>query len=67
MIYLVVGVDRRTFRPYHENVSAPDAGAAGEIARAGAHRNGLDLVVAAVVGPNSTVLGAPAPGMWRAA
>jgi hypothetical protein len=56
MTYLVVGVDRRTFAPWHENVSADDAVAAGDAAVARAGRRGIDLVIAAVIGPGSSVV-----------
>jgi hypothetical protein len=61
MIYLIVGVDRRSLTPWHKNIAAGDIGAAMRTACARAQRRGVDLVVAAVVGPNSTVLAAPAP------
>ena len=59
MTYLVVGVDHATLAPWHENIWARtmvDA-AAEAVQRAAA--GGIDLVVAAVVGPNSTVLAHP--------
>jgi hypothetical protein len=57
--YLVVGVDQSTFSPWHENVRAVDVTTAKQIAFARAHARGIDLVVAAVIGPNSTVLADP--------
>jgi hypothetical protein len=60
MIYLVVGLDRRTLGPWHRNVGAGDVEAAKRLARAGARATGVDLVVAAVIGPYSTVLDEPA-------
>jgi hypothetical protein len=56
MTYLMVGLDRTTLTPWHRNVSERDPASATRAAleRAGAH--GLDLVVAAVIGANSTVL-----------
>jgi hypothetical protein len=56
MTYLIVGLDRRTLAPWHRNVFGRDAASATRAAleRAGAH--GVDLVVAAVIGPNSSVL-----------
>jgi hypothetical protein len=59
MIYLVVGIDHGTLTPWHENISARTVAraASGAIQRAAA--SGVDLVVAAVIGPNSTVLAHP--------
>jgi hypothetical protein len=56
MTYLIVGLDRTTLAPWHRNVSERDPASATRAAleRAGAH--GVDLVVAAVIGANSTVL-----------
>jgi hypothetical protein len=58
--YLIVGLDRNTFAPWHQNVLARDIATATRIAmqRAGAH--GITLVVAAVIGPYSCVLSDPA-------
>ena len=55
MTYLIVGVDRRTLAPWHRNLVERDAAGATRAAldRAGAH--GVDLVIAAVIGPNSCV------------
>jgi hypothetical protein len=64
MTYLVVGLDRRTFVPWHGNVDARDVAAAKRIAQARAEARGLHLVVAAVIGPNSSVL--PDPAVERA-
>lgn len=60
MTYLVVGLDRKTHAPWHENVSADDVGTAKRIARARAAAEGIELVVAAVIGPNSAVVSDPA-------
>jgi hypothetical protein len=57
--YLIVGLDRKTHVRWHENVSAEDIGTAKRIAEARAAAQGLDLVVAAVIGPNSAVLSDP--------
>lgn len=67
--YLVVGVDQSTFAPWHQNVRAVDVTAAREIAFARAHTRGIHLVVAAVIGPNCTVMRDPAqaPAAWRQA
>ena len=56
MTYLIVGVDRSTQTSWHENVSARDAQAATRIARRRAAGQGIELVVAAVIGPNSAVV-----------
>jgi hypothetical protein len=61
MIYLIVGVDHDSLAPWCENVGAKDATAAKGIATAHARKRGVDLVVAAVVGPNCTVLRDLAP------
>jgi hypothetical protein len=61
MIYLVVGVDRRSLAPWHKNVAAGDIAAAVRTACARARRRGVDPVVAAVIGPGSAVLAAPGP------
>jgi hypothetical protein len=59
MIYLVVGLDRQTLAPWHENVSADDAEIATGVAVGRAAGRGIDLVVAAVIGPNSSVVSVP--------
>src|SRR5262245_34243822 len=56
MIYLVVGLDRATFAPWHENIHAVDAGTAARIALGRAETRGISPVLAAVVGPHSTVV-----------
>jgi hypothetical protein len=58
--YLIVGLDRTTLVPWHENIQARDVTAATRLALARARARGIDLVVAAVIGPNSSVL--PHPG-----
>jgi hypothetical protein len=55
MIYLVAGLDQTTFTRWHEHVMAADATGAASIARTRAARQGLELVVAAVVGPYGSV------------
>jgi hypothetical protein len=69
MTYLVVGVDQSSFAPWHQNVRADDVTAAKQIAFARAHARGIHLVVAAVIGPNSTVLADPVqtPARWSQA
>jgi hypothetical protein len=59
MTYLVVGLDRQTLAPWHENVSADDADIATRVAVGRAEDRGIDLVVAAVIGPNSSVVSVP--------
>jgi hypothetical protein len=58
--YLIVGLDRNTCARWHGNVLARDVGAATRIARSRAASQGITLVVAAVIGPNSCVLSDPA-------
>ena len=60
MTYLIVGLDRTTLAPWHENIQARDVTAATRLARARAQERGIDLVVAAVIGPNSSVVPHPA-------
>jgi hypothetical protein len=59
MTYLVVGLDRQTLAPWHENVSADDAEIAMRVAVGRAEERGIDLVVAAVIGANSSVVSIP--------
>jgi hypothetical protein len=56
MTCLVVGLDRRTLAPWRANVLGRDVASATRVARARAGADGVDLVVAAVIGPNSSVL-----------
>ena len=56
MTYLVVGLDRRTLAPWHSNVLDRDATHATQAALARAGAEGVDLIVAAVIGANSSVL-----------
>jgi hypothetical protein len=60
MTYLIVGLDRKTFTQWHENVSADEIATATRIAQARAKAQGIDLVVAAVIGSNSAVMSDPA-------
>jgi hypothetical protein len=55
VIYLIVGLDRQTLTPWQENVRAADVAAAMRIARSRADASGVDLVVAAVLGPDARV------------
>jgi hypothetical protein len=57
--YLIVGLDRQTLAPWHENVHAGDAETATRVALDRAEARGIDLVVAAVIGPNSSVVSIP--------
>jgi hypothetical protein len=59
MVCLIVGLDRRTLHPWHANVAADDVQSAKTTARARARRLGVDLVVAAAIGPCSSVLPDP--------
>jgi len=59
MTYLIVGLDRQTLVPWHRNVRAEDATAATRVAVDHARASGVDLVVAAVIGPNSSVVAVP--------
>ena len=59
MTYLVVGLDQNTFARWHQNVGAVDVPTAKEIAFSRARARGIELVIAAVIGPNSTVLADP--------
>jgi len=54
--YLIVGLDRSTLARWHENVLAKDVTSATRKARARAAALGINLVVAAVIGPNSSVV-----------
>ena len=60
MTFVVVGLDSMSNAPWHENVSADDVGTAKRIATARAAAEGIELVVAAVIGPNSAVVSDPA-------
>ena len=67
MVYLIVGVDRSTFARWHTNVMARDAATAAQIAGARARADGIALVVAAAIGPYSTVIDVPAGSAVREA
>jgi hypothetical protein len=56
MTYLIVGLDRRTLAPWHRHVLERDTARATQAAVARASTGGVDLIVAAVIGPNSSVL-----------
>ena len=55
MIYLVAGLDRSTLSRWHDHVMARDASLAARIARGRAAGQGVDLVVAAVIGPGANI------------
>ena len=55
MIYLIVGLDRHTLTPWYENIRAGDAATARRIAGSRAGAAGIELVVAAVIGPDARV------------
>ena len=57
--YLIVGLDRNTLARWHGHVMARDIGRATVLAHARAAADGINLVVAAVIGPNSAVLEDP--------
>jgi hypothetical protein len=59
--YLIVGIDRRTLVPWHRNVRADDPESASSAALARAGTDGVQLIVAAVIGPNATVLDHASP------
>ena len=56
VVYLIVGLDRRTFARWHRNVMAPDVKTAEQIARERAAAEGVRLIVAATIGPNSSIV-----------
>jgi hypothetical protein len=60
MVYLIVGLDRKTFARWHGNVMAADVHTAESIACNRAAAQGIRLVVAATIGPYSSVESAPA-------
>jgi hypothetical protein len=65
--YLIVGLNRTNLAPWHQNVQARDVTAAKRVALARARASGVNLVVAAVIGPYSSVLPDPAgavPTSW---
>jgi hypothetical protein len=57
--YLIVGLDRQTLTPWHQNIRADDARIATRVALDRAQSRGVDLIVAAVIGPNSTIVSTP--------
>ncbi len=67
MTYLIVGLDRTTLAPWHGNVLAGDVTTATRIAGARAAARGVQLMVVAVIGPNSSVLPLPEAALAAAA
>ena len=59
MTFLIIGLDRRTLAPWHRNILERDVASASRAAVARAGADGVDLVVAAVVGPGSSILDGP--------
>lgn len=70
MTYLIVGLDRHTLTPWHQHILAHDIYTAFRIARARAAAQGVALIIAAAIGPNSSLVDAPArragPGVCAA-
>jgi hypothetical protein len=60
MIYLIVGVDQYSLAPWHETIGAGDVTTAKRVACAHAQARGVNLVVAAAIGPDATVIPDPA-------
>ena len=56
MVYLIAGLDRSTFARWHSHVMAADVTDATRTARARAAAQGVELVVAAVIGPYGSLL-----------
>ena len=61
MTYLIVGLDRNTLTPWCRHVLAGDVATAVRLGCARAAAQGVQLVVAAVIGPDSNVVTAVAP------
>ena len=55
MTYLIVGLDRSTLTPWQRHVRERDVAAATRAAVARAGADGIDLVIAGVIGPNESV------------
>ena len=51
MTHLIVGLDRRTPRPWQRHIRERNVANATRVAVARAGTDGVDLVVAAVIGP----------------
>ena len=52
MTYLIVGLDRTTLAPWQRHIRERDVTSATRVAIARAGAEGVDLVVAAVIGPS---------------
>jgi hypothetical protein len=67
--YLIVGIDRRTRVPWQRNVRGHEPASATSAALERADADGVQLIVASVIGPNATVLdhAVPATAPLRAA
>lgn len=59
MVYLVVGIDHASLAAWHANIAARSVDRAVRSAAERASAAGVDLVVAAVIGPGSTVVAHP--------
>jgi hypothetical protein len=59
VIYLIVGLDRQTLAPWHDNIQAGRPGGRHARRHARAQAHGISLVVAAVIGPNSSMMPVP--------
>jgi hypothetical protein len=57
MTFLIVGLDRTTHVPWHRHVHDRDVPSAARAARTRARADGVELIIAAVIGPGSSVLG----------
>ena len=55
VIYLIAGLDRHTLTPWQESIRAANVATAMRIARTRASAAGIELVVAAVIGPDAQV------------
>ena len=58
MTFLIVGLDRHTLAPWCRHILAPDVATATRIAMSRATAQGIALVVAAAIGPNSSLAAA---------
>ena len=59
MTYPIVGLNKQTLVPWHHNVCTSDEVTARLMARARAAEQGIDVVVAALVGPNLSIVSEP--------
>jgi hypothetical protein len=63
MTYLIVGIDLNDLTPWHRNVRASDIESARRMASCWAQKMGINLAVAAVLGPNSNILDGAQPAL----